>query len=135
MSGTDLTDEEVDAFVRGTLAESALARAEEHLLVCEDCRLRVEQLEQFVASLRTAISGCKPPLEIVHITQDGPIRLQTRLLEDGRWRAELTGAETQSVGTFATHEQASLHVLQVFNEMFPEHVCDAGCSGGVRRIA
>jgi hypothetical protein len=49
-----LTDEEAEDFVRSALSESALAGAEEHLLLCEPCRRRVEALDRFVADLRPA---------------------------------------------------------------------------------
>jgi hypothetical protein len=49
-----LTDEEAEDFVRSALSEPALAGAEEHLLLCEPCRRRVEALDRFVADLRPA---------------------------------------------------------------------------------
>jgi hypothetical protein len=49
-----LTDEAVEDFVRSALSDSALAGAEEHLLLCEPCRRRVEALDRFVADLRPA---------------------------------------------------------------------------------
>jgi len=75
------------------------------------------------------------PLDIVHATDDGPVRLLARHQKDGTWRAELTGAETQSVGTFASHEEAGVYLRQIFYEMFPEHVCNSGCRDEARKTA
>ena len=129
-----LTDEDVEDFARKALAEPTLARVEEHLLVCELCRRRVEDADRFIADLRRA-TGALEPSDVVHATVDGPIRLQTRKQKDGTWCAELFGAEIESVGTFATQEDAALYVARVFAEMFPEHDCNADCRVGARRIA
>ncbi len=129
-----LTDEDVEDFARKALADPALARVEEHLLVCELCRRRVEDIDRFIADLRRATSAPEPS-DVIHATLDGPIRLQTRKQKDGTWCAELCGAEIESVGTFATQAEAGAYVTRIFAEMFPEHVCNAGCREGARRIA
>jgi hypothetical protein len=49
-----LTGEAAEDFVRNALSGPALASAEEHLLLCEHCRRRVEALDRFVADLRPA---------------------------------------------------------------------------------
>jgi len=131
MQGRHLTNEEMDGLVRATLSRPALTRVEEHLLVCEQCRQCVEELAQLVASLGAA--DTPGPLDMTHATADGPIRLQTRRQENGAWRAELCGAEIQSLGTFGSCESANAFVQRVFYEMFPEHVCNAGCLDGARR--
>lgn len=132
MQGVHLTDEEVEEFVRKTLSGSALASVEEHLLVCEYCRRRVEALDRFVADLRAAANALER-LDVIHATADGPIRLRTRQSENRIWLAELSGREAHSVGRFATHEAAKAFVQRVFYEMFPEHVCNAGCGSAVRQ--
>jgi hypothetical protein len=132
--GAHLTDDELDDLVRKTLPETALARVEEHMLVCEFCRQRIEELDRFVASLRDAARALEP-CDAVHATADGPIRLRVRQQDDGTWCAELLGAEIESVGTFSTQEEASEGVQGVFYEMFPEHVCNPCCILGTFKIA
>lgn len=47
-----LTDEEVDAYWRGTLSTTAEARVEQHYLACADCRERVRLVETLIDALR-----------------------------------------------------------------------------------
>jgi hypothetical protein len=49
-----LTDDAAEDLVRNALSGPALASAEEHLLLCENCQRRVEALDRFVADLRPA---------------------------------------------------------------------------------
>jgi len=49
-----LTGEATEDLVRNALSGAALASAEEHLLLCEYCRRRVDTLDRFVAGLRAA---------------------------------------------------------------------------------
>lgn len=61
-----LTGEAAEDFVGSALSDSALAGAQERLLLCERCRRRVEALDRFVAacdpppSARTSGSGFSP---------------------------------------------------------------------------
>jgi hypothetical protein len=130
--GPHLREEEVEGFARNALPEPALAGVEEHLLVCEHCRSRVDGFDRFVADLRAATKALDR-LDVIHSTEDGPIALRTRQQGDGTWRAELSGTETQSVGTFASPEEASTHLQRIFYEMFPKHVCNAGCGDAARQ--
>ena len=49
-----LDDERLDGYALSRLDEAATAECEEHLLVCEACRERLDQTEAFVAGIRTA---------------------------------------------------------------------------------
>jgi anti-sigma factor RsiW len=126
-----LTEDEVEDFVRKALSGAELALVEEHLLVCDSCRRRVEELDRFVADLRAAVDVLEP-LDVIHATADGPIRLRTRQLEDGTWLAEMSGREIHSARMFPTSEQARIFGRRVFCEMFPEHVCNQHCGDAPR---
>jgi len=52
-----MTDDQVEAFVRDKVAGPALARMEQHLLLCDPCQRRVEKLSRLVADLRAAVSA------------------------------------------------------------------------------
>jgi hypothetical protein len=47
-------DNLLEAYTMGTLAQELLPELEEHLLSCDPCRLRLEELEGFVRIFRTA---------------------------------------------------------------------------------
>jgi anti-sigma factor RsiW len=49
-----VTEEDLEQYCLGGLAEDRCARLEEHLLLCEPCRDRLTETENFVASMRQA---------------------------------------------------------------------------------
>jgi hypothetical protein len=49
-----LDDDALEAYSMGNLAESEVGAFEEHLLVCEPCRLRLDQNDAYIASMRGA---------------------------------------------------------------------------------
>jgi hypothetical protein len=49
------TDDQIERYVIGKLAEAETARLEEHLLICESCRDRAEEAENFAVSMREAL--------------------------------------------------------------------------------
>ena len=49
-----LDEAQLEAFSMGKLPESELAACEEHLLICESCRQRVEENDIYVRSMRDA---------------------------------------------------------------------------------
>lgn len=48
-----VTDDLLEGYALAALEEDTLAYVEEHLLVCEDCRVRLQTMEEFVADFRT----------------------------------------------------------------------------------
>jgi len=52
--GQHAADDELEQYVLGGLVEPEVAAVEEHLLVCETCRARLEETESFVQAMRSA---------------------------------------------------------------------------------
>ena len=48
-------DDLLEGYALAALEADTLAYVEEHLLVCEDCRVRLQTIEEFVADFRTAV--------------------------------------------------------------------------------
>lgn len=132
--GPHLAEQRLEDFARKTLPERALEAVEEHLLVCELCRRRLDEIDRFMAGLRAALDALGR-FEELHVTAEGPIHLQVWQQEDGAWRAEVHGAGTESTATFKSSEEAAAHTKTIFYEMFPGHTCASGCSRGVRNVA
>jgi len=44
----------LEQYAMGSLSEAEVVPVEEHLLVCQDCRQRLEFLDDFVGSIRSA---------------------------------------------------------------------------------
>lgn len=62
--GSHPTEDDLEEFVFGRLRDGALDEIEEHLLICEGCRRRLTETENFVASTRAAarkMLGAPPP--------------------------------------------------------------------------
>ena len=54
MDSSHLTDEKIESYAMGKLAESELALVEEHLLICGGCQEQVEKTDEFVRAVRKA---------------------------------------------------------------------------------
>lgn len=62
--GSHPSEDDLEEYVFGRLEGDALDEVEEHLLLCEDCRRRLTETENFVASTRAAarkMVGAPPP--------------------------------------------------------------------------
>jgi hypothetical protein len=47
-------EDDLEQYAMRTIPESACATLEEHLLICEDCRDRLEATDEYVAAIRAA---------------------------------------------------------------------------------
>jgi hypothetical protein len=47
-------DEVVEAYAMRRLAEPVLSAYEEHLLICEDCQKRLQQMDEYLDAMRRA---------------------------------------------------------------------------------
>ena len=50
------TDEVLEQYSLVWLSEEETARLEEHLLICADCRQRLEEIDEFVRAIRQALT-------------------------------------------------------------------------------
>ena len=115
----------VERYVFGELAETELAPAEEHLLVCETCRQAVSEMDIFAPLLRSARSGASAAYR--HATADGPVILEIRSLPESRWSAWIHGSRLDGRSQMGSPREACAYLRRSFAEMFPEHQCDEGC--------
>ncbi|MBM3784396.1 MAG: hypothetical protein FJW30_08540 [Acidobacteria bacterium] len=56
------TEEQIEKYTMGRLAEPHLADFEEHLLVCERCQRRLSEADGFLVSVRSALKTLEPEL-------------------------------------------------------------------------
>jgi anti-sigma factor ChrR (cupin superfamily) len=54
------TAEQLERYALGRLAEPEQAVIEEHLLICEACRQRLDEVEAYAKAMRRAISYSSP---------------------------------------------------------------------------
>jgi hypothetical protein len=59
--GDHIEDDVLELYALDRLSEGRLGSVEEHLLLCEYCRGRLEEMDKFVVSIRDAIDKAEPP--------------------------------------------------------------------------
>jgi len=119
--------EAIERFVFGELAEPKLAPVEEHLLVCETCRHAVAEMDAFAALVRPSEAGRARRAAYVHTTADGPVTLEIRRLSESNWSAQFCGPGLEGQALVGSAREACAYLRRSFAEMFPEHLCGAGC--------
>lgn len=122
-------EETLERFVLGELAGADLEELEEHLLTCELCRKRLEQVDCFVQAMQRAAADLLDRISFVHQTEEGPVALVVRRSRE-RWEGRMEGREVESVEVFDTPRLAWESVRASFQQMFPEHQCGAECRAG-----
>ena len=115
----------VERYVLNELAETELAPAEEHLLVCETCRQAVSEMDVFAPLLRPADGGGSAAYR--HATADGPVILEIHSLAESGWSAWIHGSRLDGRAQMGSPREACAYLRRSFAEMFPEHLCDEGC--------
>ncbi len=124
----DHLDAEVtESYVFRELAEPELAPVDEHLLVCENCRQAVSEMDVFAPLLRP--EGARGPSRAayVHATADGAITLEIRALPESLWSARFHGHNLEGRSVLESPREACSYLRRSFSEMFPEHLCTAEC--------
>lgn len=106
------SDERLEKYSLDRLPESSLAAVEEHLLVCEQCRARLEEIE---------------PLKYVHHTEDGPVYARVTRLTTGKVMARHWGHDLHAGRAFGDFYAAKQYLRESFSQMYPEHTCEGSC--------
>jgi hypothetical protein len=115
---------------RSTPEESA--QVEQHLLVCEECRTCLAELDTYAVAMRSALQVAASfpahrPLQVVHYTAEGPVYSRSRKIKKGRWLAVHEGPNLEGGRFCKTLRQANEYLYRSFVEMFPEHRCTPQC--------
>jgi len=106
------SDETLENFSLDGLAESNLAALEEHLLVCDQCRARLAEIEL---------------LKYAHYTGDGPVCARITRLKTGKLMARVWGQDLHGGRAFGSFYAAKEYLSAFFAQMYPEHICKGPC--------
>lgn len=106
------SDERLEEYSLDILLESSLGAVEEHLLVCDQCRARLEEIE---------------PLKYVHHTEDGPVYARITRLTTGKVMARHWGQDLHAGRAFGSFYAAKQYLGESFSQMYPEHTCKGSC--------
>jgi hypothetical protein len=101
---------------------------EEHLLVCPLCSERLRSAREFALAMRDAARIITTELVATHSTDDGLVYLYVRQIRPDNWVATIRGEDIEGGVTGASRQTAVDLCVRSFEEMFPEHRCNARCS-------
>jgi hypothetical protein len=104
--------EALESYSLGRLPPSGTAALEQHLLVCQRCRAKLNAIE---------------PYNFVHYTRDGPFYSRITKLRTGTLVARHWGRSLEGGKEFRTRKGAKAYLTRTFSRMFPEHTCTARC--------
>jgi hypothetical protein len=118
----------LDEYLLERLSEPELSRIEEHLLICDTCRNRLDEF----SALRIAllIAGLRPAsqrLSFCHETEDGLIVSEVNDLGKGRLLARHVGSELDGATIAKTISEAIELLHCSFASMYPAHICTERC--------
>jgi len=116
-----------ERYVFRELAEPELAPVDEHLLVCENCRQAVSEMDVFAPLLRPETTRGPSRAAYVHLTVDGAVTLEISALPESRWSARFHGQHLEGQTVLESPHEACSYLRRSFSEMFPEHLCTAEC--------
>jgi hypothetical protein len=126
---THASDEEIDSYSLGRLAEPELFRFETHFLICQACRDRITAVDSMRAALRSLGPRTRRtlPLCFCHETEDGLIVSRVRRVGRRKWLARHYGPQLDGGRETQSLPEANAYLLESFEQMFPEHRCTAKC--------
>ena len=75
LQGIHPTSGELEAYSLGSASDATLDKVEQHLLICERCRIELALSEQYIWAMKRAIASPETGkrLRSIHLTEDGPI--------------------------------------------------------------
>jgi len=123
-------EETLEAYAIGTLRGVPLARLEEHLLICERCQDRLQEVDSFVTAIREAAAHLMGTVVVTHATKEGAVRLEARKQARRKWEARFEGPDLEGAETFPSFRAAFAYLERSFSEMYPKHRCTAECRRG-----
>lgn len=126
------TEDALEEYALGRLRGAAVARLEEHLLICEECQNRLSQIDSFVQGMADA-DGMLDYVGFSHDTADGEVLIEATRMHAGEWVARYHGAHLDGTATFTSLREAFRFLRRSFSEMYPEHRCSRRCVGGLKK--
>jgi hypothetical protein len=124
-----LDDDTLELLAGNRLTEPDLAKAEEHLLLCGECRYRINLIGGYLSTMRAALrrSDSNVIFWQLHSTADGPVQIWVEQTSSGRWLSRRVGLNLDGGLETAKRTDALLNAFQSFVELFPDHRCTAAC--------
>jgi len=133
------SEDVLERFVMGTLSNGPGEQLEKHLLLCQSCRDRLNDTEEFVIATRTAAAETTTisarSFRFTHDTDDGLIVSEVTRVRRGKWLAHHWGPQLDGGRTMKTLPEAISYLLESFQQMFPIHRCGERCQTGQTRSA
>ena len=114
-----LSDGALEEYSLDSQPESSLCAVEEHLLVCGQCRGRLDGIE---------------PVNYIHFTDDGPVYARATRLTTGKAMARQWDPDLHAGKAFGSVSAAGEYLAESFFQMYPEHTCNRLCGSPQLRL-
>lgn len=113
--------DELEAYSLGLASDASLDKVEEHLLICEQCRIELTLSDQYVRAVKKAVPALKngKRLRSIHTTDDGPIFGTIHSGADGKWIARQWGRQLDGGRTCDSMEEANAYLIDSFRQYVP----------------
>jgi hypothetical protein len=122
------SNDALEKFSLGLLTVTDSCRVQRHLFRCGSCLKRLIAIEtkDGKPAGKKAIPPADTPLSFTHDTADGPFHSQAEPYL-GIWRARHWGHTLMGMHVCSNVREANEYLVESFNQMFPEHRCNARC--------
>ena len=120
-------DSSLELYALGRASSFEVVAIEEHLLVCAQCRERLQSEAEFATIMREAARIIATELIATHRTKDGFVHLYVRQSGPESWTATMRGDSLGGGVAAQSKLDAIAQCTASFSEMFPEHQCDGAC--------
>ena len=118
-----VTARDLELYSLGHLGSARDAGVEEHLLICEACRVRLLSEDSIKLRIRAALSTRVAS----HTMTQGVIDLWLEPRR-GYWIARIEGPRNLESFQGSSWDAALDLLLKAFRERFPDHVCAGECT-------
>lgn len=124
-----VSEELLEDYARlGRTAASGFSEIRQHVRGCAVCRLRLNEMREFVAFMRMCLTETRGEIRRKHTTEAGTVFLVVTGSDAMGWQARMLGAGVDSLRTFVRGTQGAAYLEHEFARLFPTHCCDRECS-------
>jgi hypothetical protein len=118
-----------ESYELGRLNPPASDAVEEHLLICESCRVTDNRLHVFISAMRSGLRAADPNVVVweLHSTEKGLIEIWVERIHN-HWVSRRLSRFSNSSTLFPEMRGALRDCADTFRELFPHHVCGNECS-------
>jgi hypothetical protein len=126
-----VSEEQLEDYARlGRTSEPDFSEVRRHVRRCAVCRLRLNEMHEFVAFMRMCLAETTGEIRCKHTTECGTVFLIIAGSDAEVWEARMLGAGHDTLRTFILGRQGTAYLEDEFARLFPNHRCGRECTRG-----